>query len=155
MKKFIMHRIQKYDSSEIGGALSHNLRTRVSNNVDTSRIQLNQNLGGVSLDAAGRAQALKRIDFLLEQHRQVAGRSARSDAILLNEAIFSASPEFIKQMPREQIENFFRDCVDFTIKYMTRGDTGYLLTDVDDSNSQIALENIRQIDGTIRVRLLD
>lgn len=38
---------------------------------------------------------------------------------------------------------------------MTRGDTGYLLTDVDDSNSQIALENIRQIDGTIRVRLLD
>ncbi|RMX07043.1 hypothetical protein EBQ24_10245 [Allofranklinella schreckenbergeri] len=130
MKKFIMHRIQKYDSSEIGGALSHNLRTRVSNNVDTSRIQLNQNLGGVSLDAAGRAGALKRIDFLLEQHRQVAGRSARSDAILLNEAIFSASPEYIKQMPRKQVEDFFRDCVDFTIKYYANNDRSNLISAV-------------------------
>ncbi|PAT35071.1 MobV family relaxase [Vandammella animalimorsus] len=130
MKKFIMHRIKKYDSSEIGSTLSHNLRTRVSNNVDTSRIQLNQNLGGVSLDAAGRAQALKRIDFLLEQHRQVAGRSARSDAILLNEAIFSASPKFIKQMPKKQIEDFFRDCVDFTIKYYANNDRSNLISAV-------------------------
>lgn len=37
---------------------------------------------------------------------------------------------------------------------MTRGEIGYLLMDVDDSNAQVALENIRQIDGTIRVRLL-
>lgn len=37
---------------------------------------------------------------------------------------------------------------------MTRGETGYLLMDVEDSHSQVALENIRQIDGTIRVRLL-
>ena len=37
---------------------------------------------------------------------------------------------------------------------MTRGDTGYLLMDIDGGSSQVALEHIRQIDGTIRVRLL-
>lgn len=37
---------------------------------------------------------------------------------------------------------------------MTRGDTGYLIMDIDGGDSEIALEHIRQIDGTIRVRLL-
>lgn len=37
---------------------------------------------------------------------------------------------------------------------MTRGDTGYLVMDIDGGDSEIALEHIRRIDGTIRVRLL-
>lgn len=37
---------------------------------------------------------------------------------------------------------------------MTRGDIGYLLMDIDGSTSKVALEHIRQVDGTVRVRLL-
>lgn len=37
---------------------------------------------------------------------------------------------------------------------MTKGDVGMLLMDVADSHSEVALEKIRQVDGTIRTRLL-
>lgn len=37
---------------------------------------------------------------------------------------------------------------------MTRGDIGVLLMDVADNDSQVALEKIRQVEGTIRTRLL-
>ncbi len=37
---------------------------------------------------------------------------------------------------------------------LTKGDIGYLLMDVDKSDSQVALEQIKRIDGTIRARLL-
>lgn len=37
---------------------------------------------------------------------------------------------------------------------MTKDDIGYLIMDVNDSDSDIALEKMRSIDGTIRVRLL-
>jgi D-3-phosphoglycerate dehydrogenase len=37
---------------------------------------------------------------------------------------------------------------------MTRGDVGYLVIDVDDSDSQVALEKIQGVEGTLRVRVL-
>ncbi len=37
---------------------------------------------------------------------------------------------------------------------LTKGDVGYLIMDVDSSDSEIALEKIRSVDGTIRTRLL-
>ncbi len=37
---------------------------------------------------------------------------------------------------------------------MTKGDVGYLVMDVDESDSTIALEQIKSIDGTIRARVL-
>ena len=37
---------------------------------------------------------------------------------------------------------------------MTKGDVGYLVIDVEDSDSQVALEKIQGVDGTLRVRVL-
>jgi D-3-phosphoglycerate dehydrogenase len=37
---------------------------------------------------------------------------------------------------------------------MTKGDVGYLVIDVEDSDSQVALEKIQGVEGTLRVRVL-
>jgi len=37
---------------------------------------------------------------------------------------------------------------------MTKGDIGYLMMDVDDDDSTLALEKLQGIDGTLRVRVL-
>ncbi len=37
---------------------------------------------------------------------------------------------------------------------LTKGDIGYLIMDIDESDSEVALEQIKRIDGTIRARLL-
>ncbi|WP_251358700.1 phosphoglycerate dehydrogenase [Kangiella sp. TOML190] len=55
-----------------------------------------------------------------------------------------------------QITNILADNdVNIAAQYLqTKDQVGYVVTDIDQSSSQIALEKMRQIDGTIRARIL-
>lgn len=55
-----------------------------------------------------------------------------------------------------QITNILsQNNVNISAQYLqTKDDIGYVVTDIDESSSQIALEEMRKIEGTIRVRIL-
>lgn len=130
MKKFIIHRIKKLKSAGIGGALAHNLRTRVPDYVDKTRIDDNIVLDGVPFGRAGYVQATEKISTMLQRHQRVAGRQARSDAVLLIESFYSISPEYIKNMDGNDIVNYFRDCVNFAVRYYGDGNRENLFSAV-------------------------
>lgn len=157
MKKFIIHRIKKLKSSGIAGALAHNLRTRIPDYVDKTRIDDNIVLDGVSFGRAGYSAATEKINVMLENHRQVAGRGARSDAVVMIESFYSISPEYIKNMDRNDIMNYFRDCTDFAVRHYGAGDSNNLISAVvhlDEQTPHLHVLTAPVVDGIFNAKKL-
>lgn len=157
MKKFIIHRIKKLKSAGIAGALAHNLRTRVPDYVDKNRIGENLVLDGVPFGRSGYSAATEKISAMLEQHRQVAGRRARSDAVLMVESFYSISPEYIKNMDKQDMMNYFRDCTDFAIRHYGGGNSENLISAVvhlDEATPHLHVLTAPVVDGVFNAKKL-
>ena len=105
--QYAILRFKKYKGPEIGAIEAHNERAKehyASNpDVDTSRSDLNFHL--IQPQRKYRAECEKQI--------AEAGCRTRSDSVRMVEALITASPEFFKEKNRSEVEQFFREALNF------------------------------------------
>lgn len=97
--QYCILRTQKLKTiKEVRGSLRHALREAPTPNADPAKATLNYHTKGDS------TSILKRFRGVLPEQR-------RSDAVLAIEYLVTASPAFFKRATREQVEQYFRDAV--------------------------------------------
>lgn len=104
---YAIFRIEKYKTNHaIGGIMRHHLREAPEEvaGLDPSRSHLN-----ITIGAANRPALFKAIRARLA----TTTRKPRPDANRIIENVFTASPEFFKDMPYENQKTYLLHCVDF------------------------------------------
>lgn len=101
------------DRKKISSAAAHNFRLRHQGNVDASKSKNNQLLWN-SLNAD-----LSRIEGLQEAisaHYKAIGAKENKNSVLAQEFIISASPQFFKKMPAEDVNKWAKSQLEFMRK---------------------------------------
>lgn len=66
----------------------------------------------------------------ISQQIKEAGLKEKKNSVVLLDGVYTASPEFFKDKTREEIEKYFRDCLEFHIRHYCKDDRSKVLNAV-------------------------
>ena len=112
--QYAILRFAKYKGPEIGRIEAHNERTKetYASNPDVNLSRSKDNFHLVEPERTYRAEAERQI--------AAAGCRTRSDSVRVVEALFTASPEFLRGKKPDEIRAFFREAMDFLAEHQSR-----------------------------------
>lgn len=105
--QYAIMRFAKYKGGAMGGIEAHNERKKekYESNPDVDINRSDQNFHLIE----------PQLNYRQESERQIkaANCRVRSDSVRMVEALFTASPEFFENKSREEIQDFFKEALDF------------------------------------------
>lgn len=134
MGQYGIHRVEKIKAAGIGGIERENTREREYPGSDIIQNRTIENL--VLMDETGG----KRWQQYINEQIRASGCRVRKDSVRAVQAVYTASPEYLQGLSREQQLQYFRDCLSWHEK--TYGEPFFAIVHMDEKTPHMHVTGI-------------